>query len=154
MRPLHFSLVFQAASRDAEELSPTVRKKEENSTGRTTSLLHHRLRAIWNTVKYLAFTKYDECYRDRGINFLRSCWMYNVEFTVSLMVLWLCVGFVPTATESRLAPLPGLLPHSYLVDKEIQLPEAFTSTATHFRPIILTADGKVESQRLPAATEG
>lgn len=61
---------------------------------------------------------------------------------------------MPKATESRLAPVPGPLTHSYSVDKEIQLPEAFTSTATHFSPIILTADGEAESQYHPAATEG
>ncbi|XP_068582800.1 kinase non-catalytic C-lobe domain-containing protein 1 isoform X2 [Cebidichthys violaceus] len=66
-------------------------------------------------------------------------------------------GFVPMATESRLAPVPGPVPHSYPVSKELQLPEAFTSTATHFTPIILTNEGdseEEESQDLGAATEG
>ncbi|XP_034079635.1 kinase non-catalytic C-lobe domain-containing protein 1 isoform X3 [Gymnodraco acuticeps] len=56
-------------------------------------------------------------------------------------------GFVPMATESRLAPVPGPVPHSYPVDKEIQLPEAFTSPATHFSPIILTDEGFSEAER-------
>ncbi|XP_034538263.1 kinase non-catalytic C-lobe domain-containing protein 1 isoform X2 [Notolabrus celidotus] len=55
-------------------------------------------------------------------------------------------GFVPTATESRLAPVPGPVPHSYPVHKELQLPEAFTSTATHFSPIILTSEGDSEEE--------
>ncbi|XP_040905822.1 kinase non-catalytic C-lobe domain-containing protein 1 [Toxotes jaculatrix] len=65
-------------------------------------------------------------------------------------------GFVPMATESRLAPVPGPVPHSYPVSKELQLPEAFTSTATHFTPIILTNEGEPEeeSQNLGAAIEG
>ncbi|XP_023140663.2 kinase non-catalytic C-lobe domain-containing protein 1 isoform X1 [Amphiprion ocellaris] len=65
-------------------------------------------------------------------------------------------GFVPMATESRLAPVPGPVPHSYPVSKELHLPEAFTSTATHFTPIILTNEGDLqeESQDLGAATEG
>ncbi|XP_074502963.1 kinase non-catalytic C-lobe domain-containing protein 1 isoform X1 [Sebastes fasciatus] len=65
-------------------------------------------------------------------------------------------GFVPMATESRLAPVPGPVPHSYPVNKELQLPEAFTSTATHFTPIILTNEGdsEEESQHLRAAIEG
>nr|XP_046258374.1 kinase non-catalytic C-lobe domain-containing protein 1 [Scatophagus argus] len=62
-------------------------------------------------------------------------------------------GFVPMATESRLAPVPGPVPHSYPFNKEIQLPEAFTSTATHFTPIILTNE-REESQGLGAAAEG
>ncbi|KAM9847488.1 kinase non-catalytic C-lobe domain-containing protein 1 [Aulostomus maculatus] len=64
-------------------------------------------------------------------------------------------GFVPTATESRLAPVPGPVPHSYSVTNELQLPEAFTSTATHFTPIILTneADSGEESQNLDAAID-
>ncbi|XP_034755122.1 kinase non-catalytic C-lobe domain-containing protein 1 [Etheostoma cragini] len=65
-------------------------------------------------------------------------------------------GFVPMATESRLAPVPGPVPHSYPVNKELQLPEAFTSIATHFTPIILTNEGDSEegSQHLGAAIEG
>lgn len=60
------------------------------------------------------------------------------------------------ATESRLAPVPGPVPHSYPVNMELQLPEAFTSTATHFTPIILTNEGdsEEESQHPEAATEG
>ncbi|XP_054456765.1 kinase non-catalytic C-lobe domain-containing protein 1 [Anoplopoma fimbria] len=66
-------------------------------------------------------------------------------------------GFVPMATESRLAPVPGPVPHSYPVSKELQLPEAFTSTATHFSPIILTNEGdseEEEGRHLGAAIEG
>lgn len=51
------------------------------------------------------------------------------------------------ATESRLAPVPGPVPHSYSVNKEFHLPEAFTSTATHFTPIILTDEGDTEEER-------
>ncbi|KAI9525031.1 hypothetical protein NQZ68_012541 [Dissostichus eleginoides] len=60
------------------------------------------------------------------------------------------------ATESRLAPVPGPVPHSYPVDKELQLPEAFTSPATHFSPIILTDEGfsEAERQHLGASIEG
>lgn len=61
------------------------------------------------------------------------------------------------ATESRLAPVPGPVPHSYPVkSKELQLPEAFTSTATHFTPIILTNEGdsEEEGQHIEAAIEG
>ncbi|KAM3833836.1 kinase non-catalytic C-lobe domain-containing protein 1 [Diretmus argenteus] len=55
-------------------------------------------------------------------------------------------GFVPMATESRLAPVPGPVPHSYPLSKHLQLPEAFTSTATHFTPIVLTKDGDSEEE--------
>ncbi|XP_039995822.1 kinase non-catalytic C-lobe domain-containing protein 1 isoform X2 [Xiphias gladius] len=65
-------------------------------------------------------------------------------------------GFVPMATESRLAPVTGPVPHSYPLSKGLQLPEAFTSIATHFTPIILTnsEDSEKESQNLGAALEG
>ncbi|CAG6017900.1 unnamed protein product [Menidia menidia] len=65
-------------------------------------------------------------------------------------------GFVAMATESRLAPVPGPVPHSYPVRTELRLPEAFTSSATHFTPIILTTEGDVEeeSRNLEAAAEG
>ncbi|XP_070697733.1 kinase non-catalytic C-lobe domain-containing protein 1 [Pempheris klunzingeri] len=64
-------------------------------------------------------------------------------------------GFLPTASESRLAPVPGPVPHSYPVNKELQLPEAFTSTATHFAPIILNNEGdsEEESEHIGAAFE-
>ncbi|XP_035029032.2 kinase non-catalytic C-lobe domain-containing protein 1 [Hippoglossus stenolepis] len=65
-------------------------------------------------------------------------------------------GFLPMATESRLAPVPGPVPHSYPLSKGQQLPEAFTSTATHFSPIVLTSEGdsEEESHSVGAATEG
>lgn len=60
------------------------------------------------------------------------------------------------ATENRLAPVPGPVPHSYSGTSEIHLPEAFTSTATHFTPIILTneVDSEETSQHLGPANEG
>lgn len=60
------------------------------------------------------------------------------------------------ATESRLAPVPGPVPHSYTGSGEVQLPEAFTSTATHFTPIILTSevDSEESIQHLGTAVEG
>ncbi|XP_067330280.1 kinase non-catalytic C-lobe domain-containing protein 1 isoform X2 [Channa argus] len=65
-------------------------------------------------------------------------------------------GFVPMATESQLAPVPGPIPYSYPVNKELNLPEAFTSTSTHFTPIILTneKDSEEESHSTGAITEG
>ncbi|XP_024280273.1 kinase non-catalytic C-lobe domain-containing protein 1 isoform X4 [Oncorhynchus tshawytscha] len=60
-------------------------------------------------------------------------------------------GFVPMATESRLAPVPGPVPHSYPINGAPQLPEAFTSLATHFNPIILTREGDTEETPLPAS---
>lgn len=57
-----------------------------------------------------------------------------VSLILSLALLQLWVGFVPMATESRLAPVRGPVPHSYSGSGEVQLPEAFTSIATHFTP--------------------
>ena len=80
----------------------------------------------------------------------------TISLILYLALLWPHVGFVPMATESRLAPVPGPVPHSYPVSKELQLPEAFTSSATHFTPIILTSEGEIgeESRNLEAAAEG
>ncbi|KAK0144961.1 Kinase non-catalytic C-lobe domain-containing protein 1 [Merluccius polli] len=56
-------------------------------------------------------------------------------------------GFVPLATESRLAPVHGPVPHSYPTSMlQLELPEAFTSTATHFSPIILTQEDHPEEE--------
>ncbi|KAL1263707.1 hypothetical protein QQF64_006446, partial [Cirrhinus molitorella] len=50
-------------------------------------------------------------------------------------------GFVPLASEGRLEPVAGPVPHNYPESStSIRLPEAFTSPATHFSPIILTQD--------------
>lgn len=42
-------------------------------------------------------------------------------------------GFVSLVSEGRMAPVTGPVPHH-----NITLPEAFTSPATHFSPIVLT----------------
>ncbi|XP_041865494.1 kinase non-catalytic C-lobe domain-containing protein 1 isoform X2 [Melanotaenia boesemani] len=67
-------------------------------------------------------------------------------------------GFVPLATESRLAPVPGPVPHSYPITKKMPFPEAFTSTATHFTPIILTVEEETQTEeerrRLGTVPEG
>ncbi|CAB1343449.1 unnamed protein product [Coregonus sp. 'balchen'] len=56
------------------------------------------------------------------------------------------------ATESRLAPVPGPVPHSYPISRAPQLPEAFTSPATHFTPIVLTREGDTKEETpLPAS---
>ncbi|XP_016384169.1 protein very KIND-like [Sinocyclocheilus rhinocerous] len=48
-------------------------------------------------------------------------------------------GFVPLASEGRLEPVAGPVPHHYPESStSVRLPEAFTSPATHFSPIILT----------------
>lgn len=80
----------------------------------------------------------------------------TISLILYLVLLQLCIGFVPMATESRLAPVPGPVPHSYPVNKELQLPEAFTSTSTHFTPIILTneADSEENSHNIGLASEG
>uniref|UniRef100_A0A8C7RDI4 Kinase non-catalytic C-lobe domain containing 1 n=1 Tax=Oncorhynchus mykiss TaxID=8022 RepID=A0A8C7RDI4_ONCMY len=62
-------------------------------------------------------------------------------------------GFVPMATESRLAPVPGPVPHSYPISGAPQLPEAFTSSATHFTPIVLTREGDTEEETPLSASD-
>ncbi|CAL8255462.1 unnamed protein product [Lota lota] len=67
-------------------------------------------------------------------------------------------SFMPLATESRLAPVHGPVPHSYPTSMpQLQLPEAFTSSATHFSPIILTQEEHSEEEgtsMLGAAMDG
>ncbi|XP_035256897.1 kinase non-catalytic C-lobe domain-containing protein 1 isoform X2 [Anguilla anguilla] len=53
------------------------------------------------------------------------------------------LGFVPCAGENGLSPVQGPVPHRY---HDSHLPEAFTSPATHFTPIILTRDGATEGE--------
>ncbi|XP_078421048.1 kinase non-catalytic C-lobe domain-containing protein 1 [Cetorhinus maximus] len=50
------------------------------------------------------------------------------------------LGFVPLASDSKLTAVKGPIPcqHSVNSNPPSKLPEAFTSPATHFKPIILT----------------
>ncbi|XP_067858527.1 kinase non-catalytic C-lobe domain-containing protein 1 [Heptranchias perlo] len=50
------------------------------------------------------------------------------------------LGFVPLASDSKLTAVKGPIPCQYSVNSKSpsKLPEAFTSPATHFKPIILT----------------
>ncbi|XP_041116567.1 kinase non-catalytic C-lobe domain-containing protein 1-like [Polyodon spathula] len=47
-------------------------------------------------------------------------------------------GFVPIAGENKLTAIKGPVPCLYSVNSSSNLPDAFLSSATHFRPIILT----------------
>ncbi|XP_041125245.1 kinase non-catalytic C-lobe domain-containing protein 1-like isoform X2 [Polyodon spathula] len=47
-------------------------------------------------------------------------------------------GFVPIAGENKLTAIKGPVPCLYSVNGSSNLPDAFLSSATHFRPIILT----------------
>lgn len=48
-------------------------------------------------------------------------------------------GFVPLSSAGRLEPVVGPVPHHYPESSSsVRLPEAFTSAATHFSPIILS----------------
>ncbi|KAK6482233.1 kinase non-catalytic C-lobe domain-containing protein 1-like isoform X1 [Huso huso] len=47
-------------------------------------------------------------------------------------------GFVPIAGENKLTAIKGPVPCLYSVNSSSNLPDAFMSSATHFRPIILT----------------
>ncbi|XP_028845180.1 kinase non-catalytic C-lobe domain-containing protein 1 isoform X2 [Denticeps clupeoides] len=49
-------------------------------------------------------------------------------------------GFTPIASEGRLAPVSGPVPHCYPVPTATRLPEAYTSPSTHFTPIVLARD--------------
>ncbi|XP_051773581.1 kinase non-catalytic C-lobe domain-containing protein 1 isoform X2 [Ctenopharyngodon idella] len=58
-------------------------------------------------------------------------------------------GFVPLACEGRLDPVIGPVPHNYPVSSTtISLPEAFTSPATHFSPIVLTQEEVIHQNTL------
>ncbi|XP_065152338.1 kinase non-catalytic C-lobe domain-containing protein 1 isoform X2 [Paramisgurnus dabryanus] len=67
-------------------------------------------------------------------------------------------GFVPLASEGRLVPVIGPVPHiNPSISTNITLPEAFTSSATHFSPIVLTQEQKTltdpESDRVESFQE-
>ncbi|XP_030628134.1 kinase non-catalytic C-lobe domain-containing protein 1 [Chanos chanos] len=70
------------------------------------------------------------------------------------MVVTLYQGFLPLAGEGKLAPVAGPLPHSYALSTSSQLPEAFTSPATHFTPIVLAQEEGTQQEESPLTDPG
>uniref|UniRef100_A0A4W3JX37 Protein very KIND n=2 Tax=Callorhinchus milii TaxID=7868 RepID=A0A4W3JX37_CALMI len=64
------------------------------------------------------------------------------------------LGFVPLAGDSKLTAVKGPIPCQYSVNSKSpsKLPEAFTSPATHFKPIILTQHKEKTSTKMPTNT--
>ncbi|XP_053477650.1 kinase non-catalytic C-lobe domain-containing protein 1 isoform X2 [Ictalurus furcatus] len=59
-------------------------------------------------------------------------------------------GFIPLGHDVRLAPVSGPLPQSDSLSMTARLPEAFTSLATHFTPIVVAQeDVKEEESPIP-----
>ncbi|KAM9477928.1 kinase non-catalytic C-lobe domain-containing protein 1 [Clarias gariepinus] len=59
-------------------------------------------------------------------------------------------GFIPLGQDVRLAPVSGPLPQSNSLSVSAKLPEAFTSLATHFTPIVVAQeDVKEEESPIP-----
>lgn len=58
-------------------------------------------------------------------------------------------GFIPVGHDVRLAPVSGPLPQSNSLSMTARLPEAFTSSATHFTPIVV-AHGDVKEEESPS----
>ncbi|MCI4376250.1 hypothetical protein PGIGA_G00186180, partial [Pangasianodon gigas] len=59
-------------------------------------------------------------------------------------------GFIPLGHDVRLAPVSGPLPQSNSLSMTARLPEAFTSLATHFTPIVVAQeDVKEEESPIP-----
>uniref|UniRef100_A0A2K6TEV9 Kinase non-catalytic C-lobe domain containing 1 n=1 Tax=Saimiri boliviensis boliviensis TaxID=39432 RepID=A0A2K6TEV9_SAIBB len=63
-------------------------------------------------------------------------------------------GFLPVNSNTRLVAVPGPVPGQHpCCEEAAQLPEAFTSEATHFKPIILTQDPSVARDQPVLAQE-
>ncbi|XP_048465195.1 kinase non-catalytic C-lobe domain-containing protein 1 [Rhincodon typus] len=64
------------------------------------------------------------------------------------------LGFVPLASDSKLTAVKGPIPCQYSVKSKSpsKLPEAFTSPATHFKPIILTEHKEKTSVKVSSKT--
>lgn len=63
-------------------------------------------------------------------------------------------AFKPITSEGRLAPVLGPVPHSYPITTATHLPEAFTSPATHFIPIVLERNEGTDTELRPMAEAG
>ncbi|TSK22635.1 Protein very KIND [Bagarius yarrelli] len=64
-------------------------------------------------------------------------------------------GFIPLGHDVRLAPVSGPLPQSSSFSMTSRLPEAFTSSATHFTPIVVSQeDAREEESPIPQKVIG
>ncbi|XP_041921935.1 kinase non-catalytic C-lobe domain-containing protein 1 [Alosa sapidissima] len=61
-------------------------------------------------------------------------------------------AFKPIASDGHLAPVLGPIPHSYPFTTATHLPEAFTSPATHFIPIVLERNEGTDTEPPRAET--
>lgn len=67
-----------------------------------------------------------------------------------LFYVLMFAGFIPLGQDVRLAPVSGPLPQSNSLSVSAKLPEAFTSLATHFTPIVVAQeDVKEEESPIP-----
>uniref|UniRef100_H0XPP0 Kinase non-catalytic C-lobe domain-containing protein 1 n=1 Tax=Otolemur garnettii TaxID=30611 RepID=H0XPP0_OTOGA len=97
-----------------------------------------------------------------------TCKVYAEEQSISLQKVFLVAepkpsavptpesspGFMTISSNTRLVAVPGLIPcHPFCCEGAALLPAAFTSEATHFRPIILAEDTTVPRDQ-PALSSG
>uniref|UniRef100_A0A2K5S3L7 Kinase non-catalytic C-lobe domain containing 1 n=1 Tax=Cebus imitator TaxID=2715852 RepID=A0A2K5S3L7_CEBIM len=97
-----------------------------------------------------------------------TCQVYQEEETISLQNTFSVVelkpspasalepgpGFLPVNSDTGLVAVPGPVPGQHpFCEEAAQLPEAFTSEATHFKPIILTQDPSVARDQPALAQE-
>ncbi|KAL0616903.1 Kinase non-catalytic C-lobe domain-containing protein 1, partial [Plecturocebus cupreus] len=97
-----------------------------------------------------------------------TCQVYQEEETISLQNAFSVVelkpsaalasepgpGFLPVNGDTGLVAVPGPMPGQHpCCEEAAQLPEAFTSEATHFKPIVLTRDPSVARDQPALAQE-
>ncbi|XP_006147001.1 kinase non-catalytic C-lobe domain-containing protein 1 isoform X2 [Tupaia chinensis] len=97
-----------------------------------------------------------------------TCKVYQEEETISLQNAFSVVelkplgapspepspGFMPVTNDTRLVAMPGPMPgQSSCNEGTTELPVAFTSEATHFKPIVLTQDAGVDREQLALPSE-
>ncbi|XP_072565710.1 kinase non-catalytic C-lobe domain-containing protein 1 isoform X2 [Paramormyrops kingsleyae] len=58
------------------------------------------------------------------------------------------MGFAPMTGRDKLSPVQGPIPKQYCATTASSLPDAFTSSATHFKPIVLAQDGTTTRETL------
>lgn len=73
-------------------------------------------------------------------------------FYILFIFLVLFLGFVPITSESKLVAVKGPVPCQIALNCEkATLPVAFTSPATHFKPIILQQNANITKLVYPKA---
>uniref|UniRef100_H3APL9 Kinase non-catalytic C-lobe domain containing 1 n=1 Tax=Latimeria chalumnae TaxID=7897 RepID=H3APL9_LATCH len=102
---------------------------------------------VWTEIINITYQEFECNFRSDNLFFI-CLRQYKVSYIQRKFA-----GFMPTG-KSKLTAVKGPVPFEYSLNKKSNLPNAFTSSATHFKPIILVQNLETKSPHLHAVMRG